>query len=67
MNIDSKLDNGMKYFDKKVTEEDCPIEIDSEIQDCYAHLEKIFDNIFAENFLENVHVILYFTQARFNR
>jgi hypothetical protein len=41
----------IKYFDKRVSEEDSPIEVNDEMQDKYERLDVFFERIFDENSL----------------
>jgi len=63
MNLYNKDRNETKYFDKKVSEEDCPVEVEAELQDYYAELDKTYETFFEENFLLTAKVNLHITQA----
>ena len=46
---DSNFD--IKYFDKRVPDEDCPINVLDEKQEAYERLDTFFERIFDENSL----------------
>ena len=46
---DSNID--IKYFDKRIPEEDSPITVSDEKQEIYERLDNFFENIFDENSL----------------
>jgi hypothetical protein len=52
------MNNGTKYFDKRIPEEDSPIEVNDEDQECYRKLEEIYESFFEENFLSVAKVVL---------
>jgi hypothetical protein len=56
MNTNNHNNTGQAYFNKRVPEEDCPINIDPETQENYSNLDKIFENFFEENFLSTAKV-----------
>ena len=41
----------IKYFDKRVPDEDCPIDVSDEKQEAYERLDTFFEKIFDENSL----------------
>ena len=49
----------IKYFDKRVPDEDCPIDVSEEKQESYERLDGFFERIFDENSL-NVAKVYYF-------
>ena len=48
-----------RYFEKKVPEEDTPIDVDAEAQNNYADIEKLYEGFFEENFLATAKVNNY--------
>ena len=56
MNSNNQNFTGTSYFNKRIPEEDCPIDVDPEIQENYSNLDKIFENFFEENFLSTAKV-----------
>jgi hypothetical protein len=55
---------GGNYFDKRTTEEDSPIFLDSIKQNKYQHLETIYEEFFEQNSLTLAKVI-HVNQAKF--
>jgi hypothetical protein len=51
----------IKYFDKRVPDEDCPINVADDKQESYERLDSFFERIFDENSLNVAKVkIKYF-------
>ena len=55
----SESNNEIKYFDKRIEEEDKPIEVSDEKQEKYERLDTFFEKIFDENSLNVAKVIIF--------
>jgi len=59
MNIPKGTGNyAINYYDKRVPEEDCPINVPVEIQESYERLDNFFERIFDENSLNVAKVFI---------
>ena len=54
-----------KFFDKKINDEDLPVEVDDIIQVNYSNLNKIYEEFFEENSISLAKVIYHLIQANF--
>ena len=53
------LQTNLKYFDKKVPEEDTPISFNDDVQDKYQKLDFVYEEFFDDNSLHLAKVNIY--------